>query len=286
MRTLSEQRCHGGTIGFYAHVSEALGGLEARFGVFVPAGAGPATPCPALYALAGLTCDEQTFATKSGALQHAATHRLAMVFPDTSPRGAGIEGEGADWDFGLAAGHYLDATEPPWNAYYRMGSHVATELPALVEATWPVSGRRGITGHSMGGHGALTLALREPSRWHSVSALAPISHPAAVPWGEKAFSRFLGPDGDRWSAYDATLLLRDGHRHPHEILVDQGEADKFLSEQLRPDALEQAAATAGQPLRLRRHPGYDHSYWFIQTVIADHVAHHARILASEGSETA
>ncbi len=278
MRTLSEQRCHGGTIGHYAEISDALGGLEARFGVFMPPGASAASPCPALYALAGLTCDEQTFATKSGALAHAARHRLAMVFPDTSPRGAGIGGEAGDWEFGLGAGYYLDATEAPWSAHYRMGRHVAVELPAMVEATWPVSGRRGITGHSMGGHGALTLALREPARWHSVSAIAPICHPSAVPWGEKAFGRYLGDDPGGWSGHDATLLLQDGHLHPHEILVDQGEADRFLSDQLRPDALERAAA-AGQALRLRRHPGYDHSYWFVQSVIGDHLAHHAAILA-------
>ncbi len=279
MRTLSEQRCYGGTIGFHAHTSEALGGLEARFGVFLPEGASAAAPCPVLYALAGLTCDEQTFATKSGALRHAAAHRLAMVFPDTSPRGAGIPGEEADWDFGTGAGHYLDATQDPWSTHYRMGSYVAAELPALVEATWPVGGRRGITGHSMGGHGALTLALRDPARWHSVSALSPICHPSDVPWGEKAFGRYLGTDRTAWRAHDATLLLRDGHRHPTEILVDQGEDDQFLAEQLRPEALERTAAEAGQALRLRRHPGYDHSYWFIQSVIADHVAHHATILA-------
>ena len=256
-----------------------MGGLEARFGGFLPEGATAAAPCPALYALAGLTCDEQTFVTKSGVLRHAAAHRLAMVFPDTSPRGAGIPGEEADWDFGTGAGFYLDATQAPWSAHYRMDHHVAAELPALVEATFPVGTRRGITGHSMGGHGALTLALRDPDRWYSVSALSPICHPAAVPWGEKAFGAYLGPDRAGWSAHDATLLLEAGHRHPHEILVDQGEADQFLSGQLRPDYLEQAAAAAGQPLRLRRHLGYDHSYWFIQSMIADHVAHHAAILA-------
>jgi S-formylglutathione hydrolase len=283
METRTEQRCHGGTIGFYSHRSEALGGLDARFGVFIPEGG---TPRPALYALAGLTCDEQTFPTKSGALRYAAAHRLAMVFPDTSPRGAGVPGEDTDWDFGTGAGFYLDATQPPWSTHYRMNSYVNDELPALVERHFPVRpDRRGITGHSMGGHGALTLALRDPARWHSVSALAPICHPADVPWGAKAFPRYLGPDrpdrpGDpaAWARHDATLLLRAGHTHPEAILVDQGEADQFLAEQLRPDALEQAAAGAGQVLTLRRHSGYDHSFWFIQSVIADHLAHHAAIL--------
>ena len=280
MRTHSEQRCHGGTFGVYGHRSEALGGLDARYAVFIPErDAAGDTPFPVLYALAGLTCDETTFATKSGVLRYAAEHRLAMVFPDTSPRGADIPGEDADWDFGIGAGFYLDATRSPWSTHYRMGSLVAHELPALVEARFPVRpDRRGITGHSMGGHGALILALRDPARWQAVSALAPICHPADVPWGRKALGRYLGPDQTSWAPYDATLLLRAGHTHPTTILVDQGEADQFLADQLRPDALADAAMAAGQSLSLRRHPGYDHSYWFIQTVIADHVAHHARIL--------
>ena len=280
MQTISEQLCHGGTFGLYAHRSDALGGLETRFAVFVPGGdATPGAPVPVLYALAGLTCDETTFATKSGVLRFAARHRLAMVFPDTSPRGAGIPGEDADWDFGTGAGFYLDAVQSPWSAHYRMARFVGHELPALVEAGFPVRpDRRGITGHSMGGHGALALALRDPARWHSVSAFAPICNPVAVPWGQKAFSRYLGPDPDGWSSHDATLLLRAGHTHPAPILVDQGDADQFLASQLHPDALEEAAAGAAQALTLRRHPGYDHSYWFIQTVIADHVAHHAQIL--------
>ncbi len=278
METVSESRCFGGTIGFYSHASEELD-LPARFGVFVPEQATPASPRPALYALAGLSSTEETFAAKSGALRHAAEHGLAMVFPDTSPRGAGIPGEEEDWDFGTGAGFYLNAIEAPWAANYRMGSYVNNELPALVERHFPVSrDRRGIAGHSMGGHGALTLALRDPGRWSSVSALAPICHPTDVPWGEKAFRRYLGANPMAWTMHDATLLLAAGHHHPRPILVDQGEADRFLSEQLRPEALEQAATRAGQALTLRRHAGYDHSYWFVQSVIADHVAHHARIL--------
>ncbi len=278
LATHGEHACFGGRLGFYGRHSEALG-LEARFAVFLPARALAGERVPALYALAGLTSNEETFLTKSGALRFAAEHGLAMVASDTSPRGAGIEGEDDDWDFGTGAGFYLDATEPPWSAHYRMGSHVSRELPDWSEAEFPIDpARRGIIGHSMGGHGALVLALGEPGRWQSVSALAPIANPAAVPWGEKAFSRYLGADRSRWAAHDATLLLRAGHVHPGTILVDQGEADQFLSSQLHPEALEQAAQAAGQALTLRRHPGYDHSYWFIQTVIADHLSHHAAIL--------
>ena len=274
----SEHSCAGGRIGFYSRHSEALG-LEARFSVFLPARALAGEKVPALYALAGLTCNEETFVTKSGALRFAAEHHLAIVAPDTSPRGAGVAGEDEDWDFGTGAGFYLDATEAPWSAHYRMGSHVSRELPGWIEADFPVAAeRRGIMGHSMGGHGALVLALREPTRWQSVSALAPISNPSAVPWGEKAFGRYLGADRTRWASEDASLLLRAGHAHPSAILVDQGEADQFLASQLHPDALEQAAQASGQPLTLRRHRGYDHSYWFIQTVIADHFSHHAALL--------
>jgi S-formylglutathione hydrolase len=276
--TRSEHSSFDGRIGFYSHHSEALG-LEARFAVFLPARALAGRAVPALYALAGLTCNEETFVTKSGALRFAAEHGLAIVAPDTSPRGAGIAGEDDDWDFGTGAGFYLDATETPWSAHYRMGSHVSRELPGWAEAHFPIdAARRGVIGHSMGGHGALVLALREPERWASVSALAPIANPSAVPWGEKALGRYLGADRARWAEYDASMLLRAGHTHPKPILVDQGEADQFLSEQLRPEVLEQAAKSVGQALTLRRHCGYDHSYWFIQTVIAGHLSHHATIL--------
>ena len=276
--TRSEHACFGGRLGFYGRHSAALG-LEARFAVFLPPRALAGDRVPALYALAGLTASEETFVTKSGALRFAAEYGLAIVATDTSPRGAGITGEDDDWDFGTGAGFYLDATEPPWSAHYRMGSHVGHELPGWAEAAFPIdASRRGIVGHSMGGHGALVLALGEPERWQSVSAFAPIANPAAVPWGEKAFSRYLGADRTRWAAQDATLLLRAGRTHPGTILVDQGEADQFLSDQLHPDALEQAARSSGQALTLRRHPGYDHSYWFIQSFIADHLSHHAAAL--------
>jgi len=278
LTTHSEQSCFDGRIGFYSRPSEALG-LEARFAVFLPARALKGTPVPALYALAGLTCNEETFVTKSGALRFAAEHSLAIVASDTSPRGAGIEGEAADWDFGTGAGFYLDATQSPWSKNYRMGTHVAEELPAWAEAAFPITPDwRGIMGHSMGGHGALTLGLRNPARWQSISALSPIANPTAVPWGEKAFRNYLGADRTAWAAHDASLLLESGHTHPGTILVDQGEADQFLSSQLHPEALEQAAKSSGQSLTLRRHRGYDHSYWFIQTVIADHLSHHAKIL--------
>ncbi len=278
LTTRSEHRCFDGRLGFYSRPSAALG-LEARFGVFLPAEAMAGAAVPALYALAGLTCDEQTFVTKSGILRAAAAHGLAVVAPDTSPRGAAIAGEDEDWDFGTGAGFYLDATEPPWSAHYRMGTHVSRELPAWAEEAFGIAaGRRGVIGHSMGGHGALVLGLREPQHWQSVSALAPIAHPAAVPWGEKAFARYLGPDRAGWAAHDSCLLLRAGHTRPDTILVDQGEADPYLAEQLRPEALAQAAEQAGQALTLRRHRGYDHSYWFVQSVIADHLSHHARLL--------
>ncbi|GBQ83277.1 esterase [Gluconacetobacter johannae DSM 13595] len=254
-------------------------GLEARFAVFLPDGASDAARVPVVHVLAGLTCTEETFLIKANAIRFAAEFGIALVATDTSPRGAGIAGEDDSYDFGSGAGFYLDATQAPWNTHYRMGSYIGTELPALTEAHFPLDGtRRGIMGHSMGGHGALVHALRAPDRWKSVSAFAPIVHPAAVPWGEKAFSGYLGPDRASWAAQDATLLLRAGHRHPTTILVDQGDADQFLAEQLQPWYLDEAAKAAGQGLILRRHPGYDHSYWFIQSFIQDHLTHHAAIL--------
>ena len=255
----------------------AATGTEMRFAVFVPPQAEHGK-VPALYWLAGLTCTEETFVTKAGAQGEAARLGLMLVAPDTSPRGAGIPGEEEDWDFGTGAGFYLDATAEPWSRHYRMARYVTQELPALVEDSFPASpGVRGVFGHSMGGHGALVTALREPARWRSVSAFAPIANPAAVPWGEKAFSRYLGPDRAAWAAWDASALMRE-RAYPGRILVDQGLADQFLETQLRPEALEAAAARSGQDLLLRRHPGYDHSYWFIQSFIAEHLAHHAGAL--------
>ena len=278
----SQRACFGGTMGFYSHRSEATG-TDMRFAVFVPPQASgrpaKARPCPALYYLAGLECTEETFVTKAGALRDAAALGLVLVAPDTSPRGAGLPGEDDDWDFGTGAGFYLDATAAPWSRHYRMARYVNAELPALVEANFPVApGRRGIAGHSMGGHGALVSALRQPDRWHSVSAISPICNPVDVPWGEKAFSRYLGADRAAWAEWDASALLRR-RAFPQPILVDVGTADPFLDKQLRPDALEQAAAASGQALTLRRHEGYDHSYWFVQSVAPDHLAWHAKQLA-------
>ncbi|MGA9797099.1 MAG: S-formylglutathione hydrolase [Rhizomicrobium sp.] len=271
----SEQRCFGGTIGFYSHAS-AETGTQMKFSVFVPE---TAKKCAALYYLAGLTCTDETFMIKAGALRLAAEYGLIVVAPDTSPRGLGLPGEDDDWDFGSGAGFYLDAEVAPWRTNYRMYSYVVKELPALIEAKFAVrTDRRGIFGHSMGGHGALVAALRNPQRYRSLSAFAPICNPVAVPWGEKAFGNYLGKDRARWAQWDASLLMRDAP-YPGAILVDQGLNDQFLAQQLRPDTLEAAAKTSGQALTLRRHEGYDHSYWFIQTFIADHMRWHAERLA-------
>ena len=271
-------RCYGGSVGVYAHGSSEIGG-GMRFSIYLPPAADRGR-VPALLYLAGLTCNEDTFMTKAGAIPHAAAAGLALVAPDTSPRDRRHPGDDTDWDFGLGAGFYVDATQAPWRDGYRMYSYVTQELPALIAANFPVDGRRlGIFGHSMGGHGALVAALRNPQRFRSVSAFAPICAPMRCPWGEKAFSNYLGPDRDAWRAYDATELVRAGARAP-EILIDQGEADQFLETQLHPHLLEEACRETGQPLQLRRHPGYDHSYYFIQTFIADHVRHHSRALSN------
>jgi S-formylglutathione hydrolase len=212
---------------------------------------------------------------KAGAQRVAAELGLMLVSCDTSPRGLGYAGESEHWDFGVGAGFYLDATEEPWAKGYRMGSYVNLELPSLIEAHFPATPEvRGIFGHSMGGHGALVTALRHPDRWHSVSAFSPISHPTSVPWGQKAFTNYLGGDRARWEDWDASLLMAT-KAHPGEILVDQGEADQFLERELHPHALSEAAAVSGQKLTLRRHAGYDHGYYFIQSFVADHLRHHA-----------
>ena len=263
----------GGRVSFHVHPSSETG-TPMRFGLYLPPQA-EKVKVPALYYLAGLTCTEETFLIKAGAVRLAARHGLALVAPDTSPRGLDLPGIRDNWDFGEAAGFYLDATAEPWKTNFRMYSYVTQELPALIEANFPVlADRRGIFGHSMGGHGALTIALKQPGRWQSLSAFAPICNPVAVPWGEKAFSNYLGSDRAAWADYDASLLMRK-KVYPGPILVDQGEADKFLEPQLHPDALERAAAESGQQLTLRRHRGYDHSYWFIQSMIEDHLDWHA-----------
>lgn len=277
VETKSENRCFGGTLGVYAHPSQETG-TQMTFSVYTPPAAEKG-PCPVLFYLAGLTCTPDTFPQKAGAQRLASELGLILVAPDTSPRGLNLPGEADSWDFGLAAGFYLDATEEPWSKNYRMGSYVNEELPALIASKFPVKpGVQGIMGHSMGGHGALVSALRHPGKWKSVSALAPISNPVAVPWGKKAFGNYLGPDQSLWQAYDASVLMSQ-KAFPGPILVDQGAKDQFLVEQLHPEALEAAAHKSGQILTVRRHEGYDHSYWFIQTVIADHIEHHARELA-------
>ena len=268
-KTLSEHRCFGGTLRFLEHDSREIG-LPMRFSVFLPPQAADG-PVPALMYLAGLTCNEETFMVKAGAQRLAAELGLALIAPDTSPRGAvaeDIEGASASWDFGIGAGFYLDATEAPWSRHWRMESWIVDELLPLVAQHLPIDGERiGIFGHSMGGHGALTLALRHQGRFRSLSALAPICAPARCPWGEKAFSGYLGADRSRWLAHDASALMQAQAKapYPQGILIDQGLADKFLADQLHPQHFEAACAQAGQPLTLRRHAGYDHGYYFLQS---------------------
>ena len=249
-----------------------------RFGVYVPPQARDGR-VPVLMFLAGLTCTEETAAMKAGMQRVAAELGMMIVTPDTSPRDTGIEGATGDWEFGEGAGFYLDATQAPWSARFRMETHVVHELPALLAAEFPADlERTGICGHSMGGHGALVLALRHPGRYRSVSAIAPIVAPSQVPWGRKAFARYLGDDREAWAAHDACQLVRT-RADARPILIDQGLADRFLDEQLQPERFEAACAEAGRPLALRRHAGYDHGYYFIATVIADHLRHHAATLA-------
>lgn len=282
LERISEHRCFGGWQRYYRHESQVIG-LPMRFSVYVPPQAEEG-PVPVLFFLAGLTCTEETFMIKAGAQRFAAEHGLMLVTPDTSPRGAGIAGEDDDWDFGSGAGFYLDATQTPWAAHYRMESYVAQELFDLIATSgeFPADRQRiGITGHSMGGHGALTLALRHPTRFRSVSAFAPIANPTHCPWGIKAFTHYLGKDHDAWKQHDASELMKQAHTpFPEGILIDQGLADQFLPNQLRPDIFEAACAQSAQPLTLRRHAGYDHGYYFISTFIADHLAFHAERLGA------
>ena len=276
MEIVSEHGCFGGVQGFYTHQSAVIG-LPMRFSVYQPPQA-KAGPVPVLFFLAGLTATEETFMIKAGAQRLAAEHGLMLVTCDTSPRNTGIEGATTSWDFGEGAGFYLDATEAPWNKHFRMETYVVEELRELVIVNFPARENCiGIFGHSMGGHGALTLALRHPEIFRSVSAFAPIAASTQCAWGEKAFSLYLGTDKTAWQSHDACALLRkSGARFPQGILVDQGLDDNFLAQQqLRPELLEGACAEVGQPLTLRRHAGYDHGYYFVASFVADHLAFHA-----------
>ena len=280
LELLSEHACFGGVQGFYKHDSQEIG-LPMRFSVFTPPQARQG-PVPVLFYLAGLTCTEETVVIKGGAQRIAAELGIMLVAPDTSPRGANIPGESDSWDFGVGAGFYLDATQAPWSKHYRMESYVVQELRALIVKEFAADAARvGVFGHSMGGHGALTLALRHPEVYRSVSAFAPIAAPSQCPWGEKAFGNYLGGDRATWLEHDASALMRKtATPFPQGILIDQGLADKFLAEQLLPQEFEAACAQAKQPLELRRHDGYDHGYYFISTFMEDHLRFHHRILSS------
>ena len=275
LETVSEVKSHGGVQGVYRHASAATG-TDMTFSVFVPGGSGP---MPVLWYLSGLTCTHANVTEKGEYRAGCAEAGIIFVAPDTSPRGDGVPDDPASaYDFGLGAGFYVDATEAPFDRNYRMWSYVTEELPALVASAFPVEmNRQGITGHSMGGHGALTVALRHPGRFRSVSTFAPIVAPGQVPWGEKALTGYLGSERTAWRRHDAVALIDDGAR-VDELLVDIGTADPFLDKELKPELLEAVCAAAGIPLTLNRREGYDHSYYFISTFMADHVRWHAERL--------
>ena len=271
---IEHRACFGGWQDVYRHRSEVLG-CDMTVGVYLPPQVEQG-PCPVLYWLSGLTCTEQNFITKAGAQRYAAEHGIILVAPDTSPRGEDVaDAEG--YDLGKGAGFYVNATQAPWASHYRMYDYIVDELPAWVEADPMASDRRAISGHSMGGHGALTIALKNPGRYRSVSAFSPIVAPTQVPWGQKAFAAYLGDDREAWKAWDTVELIRQA-REQLPLLVDQGDADEFLQGQLKPELLQAAAAEAGHPLTLRMQPGYDHSYYFIASFIGEHIAHHAAAL--------
>lgn len=276
----SSSRCFGGSQSFYSHESQMCGS-SMKFAVYLPPQA-EVEAVPVLYFLSGLTCTDENFMTKAGAQQYAARSGIALVAPDTSPRDTSTPGEDDDWDLGTGAGFYVDATEPPWRSHYQMYSYVTQELPELIAKHFPVrSDRQGICGHSMGGHGALLCALKNPDRYLSVSAFAPICSPSQCAWGEKAFGAYLGSDRTAWKAYDATeLIATSSWKHP--ILIDQGTADVFLEQQqLRPDLFAQACQRLEKPLTLRYQEGYDHSYYFIASFMHNHLTHHSTMLCAE-----
>ena len=277
IETISESKCFGGMQGFYRHDSAVCNG-PMRFAVFVPPQAATAR-VPVLYYLSGLTCTEENFTVKAGAQRVAAELGLMLVVPDTSPRNTGIAGEADEEHFGAGAGFYVDATQAPWSRHFNMYSYVTAELPALIGAHFPADlQREGIFGHSMGGHGALTIALKNPSRYRSLSAFAPISAPMRAEWSQRAFARYLGEDREAWKQYDACELIAK-QRFPGTILVDQGEEDPLIGN-LRPDLLDEACKAAGQALNLRMQRGYNHNYFFVSTFVEDHLRHHASLLTS------
>jgi S-formylglutathione hydrolase len=275
MERIEQHASFGGRQEVWKHASSSLN-CEMKLGVYLPPAALRGIACPVVYWLSGLTCTEQNFITKAGAQEHAARHGLIVVAPDTSPRGGEIPDDGA-YDLGQGAGFYVNATREPWASHYRMQDYVAVELPHLIESTFPASPARGILGHSMGGHGAMITALRNPGRYRSVSAFSPIVATSQVEWGRKAFHAYLGDDRDAWRQWDTVELLKDA-APGIELLVDQGGADEFLSAQLRPELLQAVCRTGGHRLTLRIHEGYDHSYYFIASFLGEHFAHHAALL--------
>ena len=275
MERIEHRASSGGWQDVYRHRSDVLG-CDMTVGVYLPPQAAQGARLPVLYWLSGLTCNEQNFITKAGAQRYAAGHGIILVAPDTSPRGDDVaDAEG--YDLGKGAGFYVNATREPWAKHYRMYDYIVDELPAWVEANLPASDVRAISGHSMGGHGALTIALKNPGRYRSVSAFSPIVAPSQVPWGEKAFGAYLGDDREAWKQHDTVELVRSA-QEKLPLLIDQGDADEFLDGQLKPQLLQAACEAAGHPLELRMQPGYDHSYYFIASFIGDHVAHHAAAL--------
>ena len=277
MNLVERKRCFGGAQEVWSHASTTLG-CEMRLGVYLPSKAND-EKCPVLYFLSGLTCTEQNFVTKAGAQRYAAEYGVVVVAPDTSPRGDGVADD-PEYDLGQGAGFYVNATEAPWSSHFRMYDYIVSELPELIAASFPVTDAMSITGHSMGGHGALVAALKNPGRYRSVSAFSPIVAPSQVPWGKKALGAYLGDDADRWKEWDATALVRNISGQRINLFIDQGDADGFLVEQLKPELLKEACDAVGHPLTLRMQTGYDHSYYFISSFIGDHIAYHARALAS------
>ena len=281
LKKLGQHKTFGGWVQNFTHPSAMING-DMTFAIYLPPQAESAS-VPVLYWLSGLTCNHENFMQKAGAQQFAAKYGVALVAPDTSPRDAGIEGEDDAYDFGSGAGFYVDATQAPWSAQYKMYSYITQELPALIEKEFPVTAQRSISGHSMGGHGALTIALKNPTDFCSVSAFAPICSPTRCPWGEKALGGYLGDNREHWAQYDATLLIDsltdDSAAKKLPWLVDQGADDDFLVEQLKPELLAESAERKGLSLTLRTHPGFDHSYYFVSSFIGEHLEFHARALA-------